>query len=85
MERRCTFRLGIFQNCEPAEVRRNCSGNQLEAGDVTQEADAGGRNQCLPPEAGAVLGRIESPEIHVHPKPQNVSLFREKVFADVLS
>ena len=66
-------------------MRRDCSGNKLEAGDMTQEGDAGGRNQLLPLGAGAVLGSIESSKIHVHPEPQNMSLFREKVFADVLS
>lgn len=66
-------------------MKRDYSENQLEAGDVTPEGDAGGINQHLPPGAGAVLGGIEFPEIHVHPEPQNVSLFREKAFADVLS
>lgn len=66
-------------------MRRDCNGNQLEAGYVTLEGDAGGRNQRLPPGAGAVLGSIQSSEIHVHPEPQNVSLFREKAFADILS
>lgn len=33
----------------------------------------------------SVLGWRMCPQIHVHPEPQNTSLFRNRIFADVIS